>query len=87
MLLACPKMRKFVVEVVRSIGADDEIMTCVDIEEDSLRKARLKARLLLAPWRKFGATSTRLRGMKRRTRAPDRASITRALLTSDANDP
>jgi hypothetical protein len=61
-LLACPKMKKFVVEVVRSIGADDEIMKCVDIEEDSLRKARLKARLLLAPWREFGATSTRLRG-------------------------
>jgi len=55
-------MKKFVVEVVRATGASDKILSYVEIEESSLRKARLKAQLLLAPWRELGATSTRVLG-------------------------
>jgi len=58
-------MKKFVVEVVRSVGGSDKILSHVEIEEDSLRKAQLKARLMLAPWREAGATSTRLLGYRR----------------------
>ena len=66
-------MKKFVIEIVRSIGAADKVLSHVEIEEDSFRKARLKAELLLAPWRDLGATGTRvLRDDQGQTRRHDR---------------
>jgi len=55
-------MRLFVVEVVSSTGVTDKILSHIEIYEDSVRKARVKAKLMLAPWRNLGATKTRLLG-------------------------
>ena len=63
-------MKTFTVEVVRSVGASEKVLSEVEIQESSEQKARTKALLLLAPWRHRGATSTRL--LKRRRLSPPR---------------
>lgn len=62
------RTRKFIVEVVRTLGPSEEILARIPIEEESHDKASAKARLMLAPWRAKGATATRVR--------PDRTTRT-----------
>lgn len=58
---------KFLVEVVRSSKGRERVLSRLEIDESSPRKAETKAQLLLAPWRNSGATSTRVVSFPRRT--------------------
>jgi hypothetical protein len=65
---AWPLIMRYIVQIVRTNTAGEEVLASVKICELGAKRARAKAQLLLGVWRKEGAAGFRLvKSLKRET--------------------